>query len=101
MRRLLAPLALSVILLGAGATSAVAQQPACDSYSDACVLGTKFTRPAPSTQVAPAAVVNQRPNTLPLTGGQFVLLLGVSGGLVAGGAVLLLSSRRRTIADSS
>ncbi len=89
MRRQLAALALAGLPVLGFASQAQAQQPSCDTYSEACV--------SPKDEVKPrdqVKGVKQVKRTLPFTGGEFVLLILTGAGTVAGGTALVLAGRR-------
>lgn len=85
----------AVVVIGPG--TALAQAPACDSYSGVCIEPTRRSRPITPT-VLPIKRV--KPQILSVTGGELVLLLTVGGAAVAGGTALVVAGRRRKAADA-
>lgn len=80
----------------------------CDAYSGVCPTeappkgdgSTDKPAPAvkPATAVNPARVTKpaaSQPDTLPVTGGELVLLTAVGVGVLAGGAALVVAGRRK------
>ena len=110
MRRT-ARLATGVAVLGVvgfvGAPAAIAQTANCNSYSDTCVKSVVIN----NRGAVPGAVsdrnssggsgtVSRRsstPASLPVTGGEVLLLGLVGAGAVAAGTVLVVATRRRGV----
>lgn len=106
-----------LVLLGVGASPALAEGPQCDTYSTGCDNGGSPGSPGGATiggtrttTISGTAVTRARVTaptstpgrTLPYTGAQVTLYALVAVGAIGTGATLLVAGRRRsTVADAA
>jgi LPXTG-motif cell wall-anchored protein len=75
------------------APAALAQTPVCDAYSKTCVGGVKEGKNPPAVRPSRGGV------GLPITGGEFVSMMVVGAGAIAGGTILVAAGRKRRLAS--
>jgi LPXTG-motif cell wall-anchored protein len=108
-----------LVLLGVGASPALAEGPQCDTYSTSCDNGGGGTSGGPGgatvggsrtttisgtagTRARVSAPTSSPGRTLPYTGAQVTLYALVAVGAIGTGATLLVAGRRRsTVADAA